>query len=163
MTVEVDVRMTTPVSCRESPPAALECDMRAPTARRSQSGDRVHNSLTGCSGTAPDLEESRRCALMPLRHMQMLGQVPPLDPAQGRQWIPNYDQIISALNGLTLAGLLFAAGVVVIGGATWALAANRAHTQGVTWGRFMVIGGFVGAVVIGAASAIVNAGFRLGS
>ena len=100
---------------------------------------------------------------MPLRHIQMLGQVPPLDPAQGRQWIPNYDQIISALNGLTLAGLLFAAGVVVIGGATWALAANRAHTQGVTWGRFMVIGGFVGAVVIGAASAIVNAGFRLGS
>jgi hypothetical protein len=53
--------------------------------------------------------------------------------------------------------------VVVVGGATWALAANRAHTQGVTWGRFMVIGGFVGAVVIGAAVAIVNAGFRLGS
>jgi hypothetical protein len=33
----------------------------------------------------------------------------------------------------------------------------------VTWGRFMVIGGFVGAVVIGAAVAIVNTGFRLGS
>ncbi len=65
----------------------------------------------------------------------LLGQVPALDPAQGRQWIPNYDQIISALNGLTLAGLLFAAGVIVIGGATWALAANRAHTQGVTSGR----------------------------
>jgi hypothetical protein len=89
--------------------------------------------------------------------------VPPLDPSQGRQWIPNYEQIIAALNGLTLAGMLFAAGIVVIGGATWALAANRAHTQGVTWGRFMVIGGFVGAVVMGAASAIVNAGFQLGS
>ena len=89
--------------------------------------------------------------------------VPPLDPSRGRQWIPNYEQIIAALNGLTLAGMLFAAGVVVIGGATWALAANRAHTQGVTWGRFMVIGGFVGAVVMGAASAIVNAGFSLGS
>ncbi len=95
--------------------------------------------------------------------MSLLAQVPPLDPAQGQQWIPNYDQIISALHGLTLAALLFAAGVVVIGGATWALAANRAHTQGVTWGRFMVIGGFVGAVVIGAAAAIVNAGFRLGT
>ena len=93
----------------------------------------------------------------------VVAAVPPMDPADGRQWIPNYEQIISALNGLTLAGLLFAAGVVVIGGATWALAANRAHTQGVTWGRFMVIGGFVGAVVMGAASAIVNAGFRLGS
>ena len=34
---------------------------------------------------------------------------------------------------------------------------------GVTWGRFMVIGGFVGAIVIGAAVAIVNTGFRLGS
>ncbi|MDP9021374.1 MAG: hypothetical protein M3N57_01470, partial [Actinomycetota bacterium] len=66
--------------------------------------------------------------------MSLLAQVPPLDPSQGQQWIPNYDQIISALHGLTLAALLFAAGVVVIGGATWALAANRAHTQGVTWG-----------------------------
>ena len=94
---------------------------------------------------------------------RLVAQVPQLDPADGAQWIPNYDQIISALNGLTLAGLLFCAGVVVIGGATWALAANRAHTQGVTWGRFMVIGGFVGAVVIGAAVAIVNTGFRLGS
>ena len=100
---------------------------------------------------------------MPLGKARALAAVPPLNPADGRQWIPNYEQIISALNGLTLAGLLFAAGVVVIGGATWALAANRAHTQGVTWGRFMVIGGFVGAVVMGAASAIVNAGFRLGS
>ena len=100
---------------------------------------------------------------MPLRNADVLAQVPPLNPADGQQWIPNYQQIISALNGLTLAGLLFAAGVVVIGGATWALAANRAHTQGVTWGRFMVIGGFVGAIVMGAASAIVNAGFRLGS
>ena len=98
-----------------------------------------------------------------MTRLKVVGQVPPLDPARGRQWIPNYEQIISALNGLTLAGLLFAAGVVVVGGATWALAANRAHTQGVTWGRFMVIGGFIGAVVIGAASAIVNAGFRLGS
>jgi hypothetical protein len=89
--------------------------------------------------------------------------VPRLDPSRGSQWIPNYNQILSALNGLTLAGLLFCAGVVVVGGATWALAANRAHTQGVTWGRFMVIGGFVGAIVIGAAVSIVNTGFRLGS
>ena len=93
----------------------------------------------------------------------LFAQVPNLDPAAGSKWIPNYDQIISALNGLTLGGLLFAAGTVIIGGATWALAANRAHTQGVTWGRFMVIGGFLGAVVIGAAGAIVNTGFSLGS
>lgn len=98
--------------------------------------------------------------------LSMLAQtnpVPRLDPSRGATWIPNYNQVISALNGLTLAALLFCAGVVVVGGATWALAANRAHTQGVTWGRFMVIGGFVGAVVIGAAVAIVNTGFRLGS
>ena len=93
----------------------------------------------------------------------LLAAVPRLNPRSGQQWIPNYDQLISALNGLTLAGLLFAAGTVIIGGATWALGANRAHTQGVTWGRFMVVGGFVGAVVIGAAVAIVNTGFRLGS
>ncbi len=60
----------------------------------------------------------------------LLGQVPALDPAQGRQWIPNYDQIISALNGLTLAGLLFAAGVIVIGGATWALAGTGPTPRG---------------------------------
>ena len=95
--------------------------------------------------------------------MQVVGQVPRLTPSEGSRWIPNYDQMISALNGLTLAGLLFASGTVILGGATWALGANRAHTQGVTWGRFMVIGGFVGAVVIGAAVAIVNTGFRLGS
>ena len=95
--------------------------------------------------------------------MQVVAQVPRLTPSEGSRWIPNYDQMISALNGLTLAGLLFASGTVILGGATWALGANRAHTQGVTWGRFMVIGGFVGAVVIGAAVAIVNTGFRLGS
>jgi len=94
---------------------------------------------------------------------QVAAAVPRLSPSSGQQWIPNYDQLISALNGLTLAGLLFAAGTVIVGGATWALGANRAHTQGVTWGRFMVVGGFVGAVVIGAAVAIVNTGFRLGS
>ena len=44
---------------------------------------------------------------------RLVAQVPPLDPSQGREWIPNYDKIITALNGLTLAGLLFAAGVVV--------------------------------------------------
>jgi len=93
----------------------------------------------------------------------VLSAVPRLNPSAGREWIPNYAQLISALNGLTLAGLLFAAGTVIIGGATWAIGANRAHTQGVTWGRFMVVGGFVGAVVIGAAVAIVNTGFRLGS
>ena len=97
------------------------------------------------------------------RWMQVVAQVPGLTPSEGSRWIPNYDQMISALNGLTLAGLLFAAGTVILGGATWALGANRAHTQGVTWGRFMVIGGFVGAVVIGAAVAIVNTGFSLGS
>jgi len=95
--------------------------------------------------------------------MTALALVPPMNPEAGRRWIPNYDRIISALNGLTLAGLLFAAGTVVMGGATWALAANRAHSQGVTWGRYMVIGGFVGAIVMGAASAIVNAGFALGA
>lgn len=95
--------------------------------------------------------------------IKLLALVPPLDPADGRRWIPNYDRIIEALSGLTLAGLLFAAGTVVIGGATWALAANRAHSQGVTWGRYMVLGGFVGAIVMGAATAIVNAGFALGS
>ena len=94
---------------------------------------------------------------------QIVAQVPTLNPSEGSRWIPNFDQLISALNGLTLAGLLFAAGTVILGGATWALGANRAHTQGVTWGRFMVIGGFIGAVVIGAAVAIVNTGFRLGS
>jgi hypothetical protein len=93
----------------------------------------------------------------------LVAVVPRLNPSEGSRWIPNYSQLISALNGLTLAGLLFAAGTVIIGGATWAIDANRAHTQGVTWGRFMVVGGFVGAVVIGAAVAIVNTGFRLGS
>ena len=95
--------------------------------------------------------------------VEILLAVPRLNPSAGQQWIPNYQKLISALNGLTLAGLLFAAGTVIIGGATWALGANRAHTQGVTWGRFMVVGGFVGAVVIGAAVVIVNTGFRLGS
>jgi hypothetical protein len=94
---------------------------------------------------------------------QVVAQVPPLNPSSGSEWIPNYNQIISALNGLTLGGLLFCTGTAIIGGATWALAANRAHTQGVTWGRFMVIGGFLGAVVIGASVAIVNTGFSLGS
>ena len=35
----------------------------------------------------------------------VVGQVPALNPSSGSEWIPNYDQIISALNGLTLGEL----------------------------------------------------------
>ena len=56
---------------------------------------------------------------MPPWQVQVLAQVPPLDPARGREWIPNYNQIVAALNGLTLAGLLFAA--VLFGAFAWLL------------------------------------------
>lgn len=90
--------------------------------------------------------------------------VPPINTGEAaRNTIPQFQQLVDLLGGLTIAGVLFATGVVVIGGATWALAGKHNNGMGVIWGRVMVIGGFVGAIIIGAARFIVNTGFQVGS
>ena len=52
--------------------------------------------------------------------------------------------------------------LVIVGGATWAFGSRGGHMGGVSWGRGMVLAGFAGAFVVGAAAAIVNVGFGLG-
>lgn len=90
------------------------------------------------------------------------GIVPPLNPAQGREWIPSYDRLLQGLNGLALGGLLVCLATVILGGATWAVAGRSGHTGGVAFGKGMVLSGFVGAIVIGMSSSIVNTGVSLG-
>lgn len=100
-----------------------------------------------------------------MTHVTPLAQVvPPINTGEAaRSTIPQFQQLVNLLGGVTIAGVLFATGVIVIGGATWALAGKHNNGMGVIWGRVMVIGGFVGAIIIGAARFIVNTGFSIGS
>lgn len=67
------------------------------------------------------------------------------------------------LNGLTFYGLLACVAALVIGGATW-FTANRAGNYTASFGgKVAVLGGVIGALVIGGAAALVNFFYGAGS
>lgn len=66
------------------------------------------------------------------------------------------------LNGLTFFGLLACVAAVVIGGATWFVGAQAGNYGATHGGRRAVLSGIAGAMVIGAAAAIVNFFFAAG-
>lgn len=67
------------------------------------------------------------------------------------------------LNGLVFVGLLSCAAAVIVGGATWFLGSQAGNFSASLGGRRAVLAGMVGALVIGAAAAIVNFFFAAGS
>lgn len=67
------------------------------------------------------------------------------------------------LNGLVFVGLLSCVVAVVIGGATWFVGSQAGNFTAAIGGRRAVLAGMVGALVIGAAAAIVNFFFSAGS
>lgn len=67
------------------------------------------------------------------------------------------------LNGLVFYGLLSCAGAIVLGGATWYFGSQASNFAAAIGGRRAVLAGMIGALVIGAAAAIVNFFFSAGS
>src|SRR5687768_2384794 len=67
------------------------------------------------------------------------------------------------LNGLTFYGLLACVGALVIGGATWLTASRAGNYTASFGGKTAVLGGVIGALVIGGAAALVNFFYGAGS
>lgn len=70
--------------------------------------------------------------------------------------LPGGAALQKMLNGLVFLGLIACVGAVVVGGATWFLGAQAGNYNASLGGRRAVVGGIVGALVIGASAAVVN-------
>lgn len=92
------------------------------------------------------------------RAVRAAGISPHPDPAG----LPGGAALAKLLDGLVFVGLLVCVASVVVGGATWFLGSQGGNFNASMGGRRAVIAGIVGALVIGAAAAIVNFFFAAG-
>jgi hypothetical protein len=76
--------------------------------------------------------------------------------------LPGTAQLTSLVGGMMTWVLLACVVAVLIGAATWGFGSRSGHYGATQQGRMMVLGGAVGALVAGAATALVNFGFGLG-
>lgn len=76
--------------------------------------------------------------------------------------LPGTAQLMSLVGGLTTWVLIACVVAVLAGAAAWGFGSRSGHMGASQSGRMMVLGGALGAVVAGAASALVNFGFTLG-
>lgn len=67
------------------------------------------------------------------------------------------------VNGLFFWGLLACLGAMIVGGAMWWSGGQSHNAYAASRGKTMVIGAFVGAVICGAAPALINFAQSLGS
>jgi hypothetical protein len=77
--------------------------------------------------------------------------------------LPGGPQLQKLLDGLVFFGLLGCVATVVVGGATWFVGSQAGNYAAAMGGRRAVLAGVVGALVIGAAAALVNFFFHAGS
>ncbi len=77
--------------------------------------------------------------------------------------LPGGAALQKMLNGLVFLGLIACVGAVVVGGATWFLGSQAGNYNASLGGRRAVVGGIVGALVIGAAATIVNFFYAAGA
>ena len=76
--------------------------------------------------------------------------------------LPGTAQLSQLLGGLMTWVLLACVAAVLIGAATWGLGARSGHLGSAQQGRTMVLGGAIGALIAGAAVALVNFAFGVG-
>jgi uncharacterized protein DUF6112 len=76
--------------------------------------------------------------------------------------LPGTAQLISLIGGLMTWVLLACVVAVLAGAAAWGFGARFGHYSSQQSGRAMVLGGAVGALVSGAAVAVVNFAFHVG-
>jgi hypothetical protein len=77
--------------------------------------------------------------------------------------LPGTPQLNTLVGGLVTWVLLACVTAVLLGAAAWGIGSRSGHYGATQQGRMMVLGGAVGAMVAGAAAALVNFGFGLGS
>lgn len=76
--------------------------------------------------------------------------------------LPGTAQLTTLVGGLMTWVLLACVVAVLAGAAAWGLGSRSGHLGASQNGRLMVLGGAVGALVAGAATALVNFGFGIG-
>lgn len=76
--------------------------------------------------------------------------------------LPGGEALAKLVGGLMYLGLLACVGAVIAGAAAWAWSAHSGNYQAAYAGRKAVLGGFFGALLIGAAAAIVEFAFNAG-
>jgi hypothetical protein len=76
--------------------------------------------------------------------------------------LPGTAQLTSLIGGLMTWVLLACVLTVLAGAAAWGFGARGGHLGATQQGRLMVLGGAVGAMVTGAATALVNFAFGIG-
>ena len=76
--------------------------------------------------------------------------------------LPGTAQLTSLVGGLMTWVLLACVVAVLAGAATWGLGSRSGHLGASQQGRMMVLGGALGAMITGAATALVNFGFGVG-
>lgn len=76
--------------------------------------------------------------------------------------LPGTAQLSHLIGGLLTWVLLACTAAVLIGAATWAFGSRAGHSGSAQQGRSMVLGGAAGALIAGAAAAVVNFAFGVG-
>lgn len=76
--------------------------------------------------------------------------------------LPGTVQLTSLVGGLMTWVLLACVAAVLIGAAAWGFGSRSGHFAATQQGRTMVLGGVAGAMITGAATALVNFGFGIG-
>jgi len=76
--------------------------------------------------------------------------------------LPGTAQLTGLVGGLMTWVLLACVVAVLVGAATWGFGSRSGHMGASQQGRMMVLGGALGAMITGAATALVNFGFGVG-
>ena len=87
--------------------------------------------------------------------------LPWIDPHPNSD-LPGTRQLTELVGGLMTWVLLACVVAVLVGAATWGFGSRSGHFASAQQGRAMVLGGVLGAIIAGAAAALVNFGFGLG-
>jgi hypothetical protein len=77
--------------------------------------------------------------------------------------LPGTAQLTSLVGGLMTWVLLACVLAVLAGAAAWGFGARSGHFGASQQGRLMVLGGVAGAMITGAATALINFGFGIGA
>ena len=77
--------------------------------------------------------------------------------------LPGTAQLTNLVGGLMTWVLLACVRAVLAGAAAWGFGARSGHFGASQQGRLMVVGGVAGAMIAGAATALINFGFGLGA
>lgn len=88
--------------------------------------------------------------------------VRPLVAVDPNSKLPGTAQLTSLVGGLMTWVLLACVAAVLIGAAAWGFGSRSGHFAATQQGRTMVLGGVAGAMITGAATALVNFGFGVG-